>query len=445
MKGFSGSPEGIRIQILTGALAGENRSFAGPSVTLGRNPGSDLRFDQLADLAVSGRHATISLLDGRWLLEDLGSLNGTLLNGRRILGPTPLEHEDRIQFGDEGPLVSFHILVSGASSSHYGSPRSHRGLLAWVAFLSLALIFVGTLAVRSWKRETDYARQVRAMQSRIDSILFASETTVQELQGRNQGLAEALNRSRQDIQGLRQELESAQLRGNQEEIETLRFQLQQSQSALMLQQLAAGLDYEAIEEANAMAVVKVFIDFGDEVTTASAFSIRSDGVLLTNRHVVAGPAGAQRPERIAVQFAGSRQIWPARVVAVSQTYDLAALKVDNIIGEVPVVSGLNQQIDTVRSGQAVAVMGFPLGGVDPTVEGQNGVARITLTAGIISDVSEEELVLRGYGVEGSSGSPVFDGTGKAIGVLYGGRIEAGERILFAVPASKVEDLLSRIF
>ncbi len=67
--------------------------------------------------------------------------------------------------------------------------------------------------------------------------------------------------------------------------------------------------------------------------------------LLTSRHVVGGPSGTQTPLRLAVQFADSRQVWPARVLASSSSDDIAVLKVDNIVGEVPTILGFNQRIE----------------------------------------------------------------------------------------------------
>jgi pSer/pThr/pTyr-binding forkhead associated (FHA) protein len=53
-----------------------------PSLSIGRGPGNDV---QIPDQTVSGTHARLSLqLDGTWLLEDLGSTNGTFVNGQRI-------------------------------------------------------------------------------------------------------------------------------------------------------------------------------------------------------------------------------------------------------------------------------------------------------------------------------------------------------------------------
>lgn len=55
----------------------------------------------LQDATVSGRHAVIHHRDGAWWAEDLGSTNGTLVNGRRAapLRPELLRSGDLVQFG----------------------------------------------------------------------------------------------------------------------------------------------------------------------------------------------------------------------------------------------------------------------------------------------------------------------------------------------------------
>jgi S1-C subfamily serine protease len=272
------------------------------------------------------------------------------------------------------------------------------------------------------------------MQDRIDSILAASAETAGAFQGRIQGLHEALLKAMTDLESVRTELETAEEAGDSEEIQSLRVQLQEAQTALVRHQLAANLDFDAIEAGNRRAVAKVFVDFGDEVVTATAFAVRPDATLMTNRHVVAGPSGTRSARRIAVQFADSRQVWPARVLATSRNADLALLKVENIVGDVPTVVGFDDRPGSIQAGDGVGVIGFPLGGAEVGDEGTGAIARTTLTAGIVQDVGPGMLEVNGYGVEGSSGSPVFDGDGKVVGVLFGGRVENGERTLFAVPA-----------
>jgi predicted component of type VI protein secretion system len=61
-------------------------------VTIGRHPASDV---VLAHQAVSGRHAAITNSNGAPMVEDLGSSNGTFVNGQRIAS-TLLADRDRI-------------------------------------------------------------------------------------------------------------------------------------------------------------------------------------------------------------------------------------------------------------------------------------------------------------------------------------------------------------
>lgn len=59
----------------------------------------------LSDISVSRRHAEVRPKDGTWILRDLGSSNGTYLNGVRIDEPAPLKHGDQIKLG--GTLLVF--------------------------------------------------------------------------------------------------------------------------------------------------------------------------------------------------------------------------------------------------------------------------------------------------------------------------------------------------
>jgi len=62
----------------------------------GRAPESGIL---LADRGVSRRHFQVSLRDGKWFVEDLGSSNGTYVNGLRILQPWVLRPGDHIKAG----------------------------------------------------------------------------------------------------------------------------------------------------------------------------------------------------------------------------------------------------------------------------------------------------------------------------------------------------------
>lgn len=96
--------------------------------TIGRRPHNDLVID---NLAVSGDHAAILRGPAGSFLEDLGSTNGTFLNGRAVQR-APLQHQDSIDIGryrlryiDEVPTADFErtmLVRPGSSPSLSSSP-----------------------------------------------------------------------------------------------------------------------------------------------------------------------------------------------------------------------------------------------------------------------------------------------------------------------------------
>jgi serine phosphatase RsbU (regulator of sigma subunit) len=81
---------------LQGPNAGRSYSLDPRRSLIGRRPDSTVC---LESLAVSREHAHILCEDGAYVLEDLGSSNGTFLNGKRVMGRTPLGERDTLQIG----------------------------------------------------------------------------------------------------------------------------------------------------------------------------------------------------------------------------------------------------------------------------------------------------------------------------------------------------------
>ena len=78
-----------------GGRAGETFAPKGDRTTIGRSPDCGIVLD---DVTVSRKHATLVQRDGRWLIEDAGSLNGTFVNRKRVESAA-LEDSDEIQIG----------------------------------------------------------------------------------------------------------------------------------------------------------------------------------------------------------------------------------------------------------------------------------------------------------------------------------------------------------
>src|ERR1700730_11800862 len=105
----------ILIRHLTGSKVNQTEQFpieSFPELTIGREPGTTILFDAIHDDAVSRKHAVIKVDQGEspgFKLCDLGSRNGTLLNGERINCETELLPGDTIELGAGGPKFVFDL------------------------------------------------------------------------------------------------------------------------------------------------------------------------------------------------------------------------------------------------------------------------------------------------------------------------------------------------
>ncbi len=87
VRGRRGAPGSL--VVTEGALSGTTVRLGDQSLTLGRSQDSTIVLD---DDFVSGRHARFFPGgDGTWMVEDLGSTNGTYLDRTKVNGPTPVK------------------------------------------------------------------------------------------------------------------------------------------------------------------------------------------------------------------------------------------------------------------------------------------------------------------------------------------------------------------
>ena len=71
-------------------------SLNGDAVTLGRSTVASIVVD---DMYVSDEHVQVTPREDGWVVRDLGSTNGTFLNGAKVTQPTPLAAGDHLRIG----------------------------------------------------------------------------------------------------------------------------------------------------------------------------------------------------------------------------------------------------------------------------------------------------------------------------------------------------------
>ncbi len=76
-----------QLLVTAGALAGTSLGLTDQQITIGRADDATL---VLSDDYASTRHARLFPQDGQWLVEDLGSTNGTYLDRQKVTQPTPV-------------------------------------------------------------------------------------------------------------------------------------------------------------------------------------------------------------------------------------------------------------------------------------------------------------------------------------------------------------------
>ena len=381
-----------------------------------------------------------------FLVRDLGSRNGTFVNGRRIEADTPLADGDVIRCGAHGPEARVRMVSeaaeqvmpkataparpsvapaqpapSGPSATAVlraevkaGTQRL-RGLL-----ITLGIVVVGALAIVIWQGRTAQ-QQTAQLGSAIDSLgreiaalrhaKVAADSEAARLQREISGAANDPAR----LSALQAQYSTVQIR--QRNIVT-----------------AQGVDYAAIQRANTAAVAVIQVRFADttQIFEGTAFSVNARGLMLTNRHTVENADGEQARD-VAIRFSGTTDVLPARIVRVAADIDLALLQVESA-GPFPAIAGFAPS--PVETGAPIALLGFP-GGCGACVR-----PRAKLVSGSVTSASDSVLEIDAFSGTGASGSPIFDRNGLVIGVLFGGRGGASSTEIVGLPSRRAQALLA---
>lgn len=107
------SSSSFRLIERTGPNPGETYDLNKESLTIGRDVTNDI---VIADTEVSRQHARINRTPGGHVLEDLGSTNGTFVNGDRLVSPRVLNPGDLVGLGENVTLTFDAVSAESAAT-----------------------------------------------------------------------------------------------------------------------------------------------------------------------------------------------------------------------------------------------------------------------------------------------------------------------------------------
>jgi Trypsin-like peptidase domain len=176
----------------------------------------------------------------------------------------------------------------------------------------------------------------------------------------------------------------------------------------------------ARENLPAVVTVVALDDHEQPLALGSGFFITRDGVLVSNAHVVGGAT------KIMVRWRG-RTGTAVRILNFARKHDLVTLQTS--FDSTPAVSLADS--DKVVVGQDVVVLGSP--------QGLEGTVSTGIVGGLRTLGAARLLQITAPISPGSSGGPVFDSTGRVIGIATA-TSSKGQNLNFALPVNLLRDL-----
>jgi pSer/pThr/pTyr-binding forkhead associated (FHA) protein len=104
----------------SGPTPGATYSLEGDQLTIGRDSSNGVTIN---DAEISRKHARLTFQGGKYILEDLGSTNGTFVNGQRLAGPAVLKSGDVVSLGEQIVLM-YDVLSADAGATVISSRKS---------------------------------------------------------------------------------------------------------------------------------------------------------------------------------------------------------------------------------------------------------------------------------------------------------------------------------
>jgi S1-C subfamily serine protease len=207
-------------------------------------------------------------------------------------------------------------------------------------------------------------------------------------------------------------------------------------------------DAAAIYAQRSQGVVTIFAlsPGGDQSTQGSGFIVSTDGVILTNSHVITSVSAGGTPRAASalfVEFSDFDRV-PATIVGWDVFDDVGVIRVDPRVHALhPVPLGSSA---AVRVGDPVAVIGSPFGNENSLAAGvvaatRRSIPSLTSRYNLL-DAIQTDAPLN----HGNSGGPMFDAAGRVVGISAQIRSDSGsaEGVGFAVPIDSARRSLRQL-
>ncbi|MHB8612300.1 MAG: S1C family serine protease [Candidatus Dormibacteraceae bacterium] len=192
------------------------------------------------------------------------------------------------------------------------------------------------------------------------------------------------------------------------------------------------------------ALVDITTVVGSGQAAGTGQIISSNGEILTNNHVV------DRSTSIQVNIAGHTKTYPARVIGVNPSVDIAVIQVDGVSGW-PTISFASSS--AVRVGDPIVALGNALGqGGTPDVS-QGAITALdqTITASEGGSKSEQlsgMLQSDASIYPGDSGGPLVNSSGQVIGMITAGDVQgfrsSASTVNYAIPSDTILSVVNTI-
>jgi putative serine protease PepD len=193
------------------------------------------------------------------------------------------------------------------------------------------------------------------------------------------------------------------------------------------------------------SVVTVIVRSASQEAEGSGIMLRSDGVILTNNHVVAAAGAAAS---ITVQFSNG-QTAAATVVGTDPATDLAVIKAQGVSGLEAATLG---DSSSLRVGDTVLAIGSPLGLEGSVTEGIVSALDRTITVAGDNHTSEtlQDAIQTDAAINpGNSGGPLVNSAGQVVGITTANASVSGQSsgsigVGFAIPIDHAKQVINQL-